>query len=40
MNTANSDEKIHITGNGIEIDLPATISDELMTAILLVMRSC
>ena len=40
MGTAKSDEKIHITGNGIEIDLPATISGELMTAILRGMQSC
>ena len=40
MNTAKSDEKIHITGNGINIDLPATVSVELMTAILRGMRSC
>ena len=40
MNTAKSDEKIHINGNGIEIDLPRTISAELMTAILRGMLSC
>ena len=40
MNTAKSDEKIHITGNGINIDLPATVSVELMTAILRGMQSC
>ena len=40
MSTKKSDEKIHITGNGIEIDLPRTISAELMTAILRGMLSC
>lgn len=38
--TVQSDEKIHITGNGVEIELPATISVELMTVILRGMRSC
>lgn len=40
MGTSKPDEKIHITGNGIEIDLPATISAELITAILRGMQSC
>ena len=40
MSTTKSDEKIHINGNGIEIELPTTISAELMTAILRGMRSC
>ena len=40
MSTTKSDEKIHINGNGIEIELPATISAELMIAILRGMRSC
>ena len=40
MSTTKLDEKIHINGNGIEIELPATISAELMTAILRGMRSC
>ena len=40
MSTTKSDEKIHINGNGIEIDLPRTISAELMTAILRGMLSC
>lgn len=38
--TAKSDEKIHITGKGIEIDLPVNVSEELITAILLEMMSC
>ncbi len=40
MSTTKSDEKIHITGNGINIELPETVSVELMTAILRGMRSC
>ena len=40
MSTTKSDEKIHINGNGIEIELPATISAELMTAILREIRQC
>ncbi len=40
MSTTKSDEKIHINGNGIEIELPTTISAELMIAILRGMRSC
>lgn len=40
MSTTKSDEKIHINGNGIEIDLPRTIPSELMTAILRGMLSC
>lgn len=38
MSTTKSDEKIHINANGIEIELPATISAELMTAILREIR--
>ena len=40
MSTTKSDEKIHITGNGINIELPETVSVELMTAILRGMGSC
>ena len=40
MSTTKSDEKIHINGNGIEIELPTTISAELMTAILREIRQC
>ena len=40
ISTVKSDEKIHITGNGIEVDLPANVSAELITAILRGMRSC
>ncbi len=35
-----SDERIHISGNGIEIELPMNISSELITAILQEIRSC
>ena len=34
MSTIMSDEKIHITGNGIQIAMPANVSSELITAIL------
>ena len=40
MSTTKSDEKIHINGKGIEIDLPRTIPSELMTSILRGMLSC
>ena len=40
MNMAKSDEKIHISGKGIKIDLPTTVSAELLTAVLLGMQSC
>ena len=40
ISTAKSDEKIHIRGKGIKIDLPTTVSAELMTAVLLGMQSC
>ena len=37
---AKSDEKIHITGNGIEIAMPVNVSSELITAVLRGMQSC
>ena len=40
MSTIMSDEKIHITGNGIQIAMPANVSSELITAILREMQSC
>ena len=40
MSTKKSDEKIHITGNGIEIAMPVNVSSELITAVLRGMQSC
>lgn len=34
------DDRIHIIGNGVEIDLPMNVSSELMTVILQGIRSC
>lgn len=35
-----SDERIHISGNGVEIELPMNVSSELITAIIQEIRSC
>lgn len=40
ISPAKSDEKIHITGNGIEIAMPVNVSSELITAVLRGMQSC
>ena len=40
MSRTKSDEKIHITGNGIEIAMPVNVSSELITAVLRGMQSC
>lgn len=34
------DNRIHISGNGVEVELPMNVSLELMTAILQGIRSC
>ena len=34
------DDKIHISGNGVAIELPMNVAPELMTAILQGIRSC
>ena len=34
------DDRIHISGNGIEIELPLDVSPELIAAILQGIRSC
>lgn len=40
ISTLKSDEKIHITGSGMEIDLPVNVSYELITTIIRGMLSC
>ena len=35
-----SDDRIHIRGKGIEVEIPMNVSPELMTAILQGIRSC
>ena len=35
-----SDDRIYISGNGVEIELPMSVTPEMMTAILQVIRSC
>ena len=39
MGSTNADDKIHITGNGIDINLPMNVSPELMSVILREIRS-
>ena len=39
MGSTNADDKIHIKGNGIDINLPMNVSPELMSVILREIRS-
>ena len=34
------DDRIHISGNGVEVELPMNVTPELITAILQGIRSC
>ena len=38
--SSTSNDRIHISGNGIEVELPMSVSRELITAILQGIRSC
>ena len=38
--STHSDNRIHISGNGVEIELPMSVTPEMMTAILQGIRSC
>ena len=39
-NSTHSDDRIHISGNGVEIKLPMSVSPDMMMAILQGIRSC
>ena len=39
-NPTHSDDRIHISGNGVEIKLPMSVSPDMMMAILQGIRSC
>ena len=39
-NLTHSDDRIHISGNGVEIKLPMSVSPDMMMAILQGIRSC
>lgn len=38
--STHSDDRIHISGNGVEIELPMSVSPDMMTVILQGIRSC
>ena len=38
--SSTTNDRIHISGNGIEVELPMSVSRELITAILQGIRSC
>ena len=39
-NLTHSDDRIHISGNGVEIELPMSVSPDMITVILQGIRSC
>ena len=39
-NSTHSDDRIHISGNGVKIKLPMSVSPDMMMAILQGIRSC
>jgi len=40
ISTQNDDDRIHIRGNGVDIELPMNVSSDLITVILQGIRSC